>query len=358
MKKITYLLGAGASAHALPVTNQFEGFIISFLSFIEGCKNKSNSENIIQILEDRRLTETDQHFVRILNKLKNKLNQNITFDQIIRNNDNIIQIKQYSFVFSLCMSFFHETKINQKEDIDKRYISFFATMLSDRKMRENVKILNWNYDYMLEDAYINLFDETNFNGKEVRDVLEIKNKFMNPSKEGSIYRLNGSIGYTDKKKRDEYNFHSHQFNLGFKNDNDHDFAKNIYIKMLEKYKYTLEIFDSITSLLSFSWEENNDFLKLVKNSTKQTEQLIIIGYSFPFFNKTIDKAILLPIIENSFKLEIVIQDMNPENVKKKLLETLEKTDEMLVNNYKVTFNLMEIRENNDNFYISNEFINP
>ena len=50
--------------------------------------------------------------------------------------------------------------------------------------------------------------------------------------------------------------------------------------------------------------------------------------------------------------------MEPVNVKKKLLETLEKTEHMLVNNYNVTFSLMEIRENNDNFYISNNYINP
>tara|TARA_B110000908_G_scaffold47705_1_gene58223 strand:- start:31212 stop:32246 length:1035 start_codon:yes stop_codon:yes gene_type:complete len=341
----------------LPVANQFESFINSFLSFINGCKNTSHSENIIQILEDRRLTETDKHFVRILNKLKEQLNKKITFDQIIRNNNNIRHIKQYSFVFSLCMSFFHETNINKKEFIDKRYIAFFSTMLVNRKMRENVKILNWNYDYMLEDAYIKLFDDTNFNDlEEIRDVLGIKNKFMNPSNEGSIYRLNGSIGYTDKMRRGEYDFHSHKFNSDLKSDD--NLAKKVYIEMLEKYKYTLESFDTINSLLSFSWEENNDFLNLVKKSTKQTEKLIIIGYSFPFFNKTIDKAILWPIIENSFNLDIVIQDMEPVNVKKKLLETLEKTEHMLVNNYNVTFSLMEIRENNDNFYISNNYINP
>ena len=66
------------------------------------------------------------------------------------------------------------------------------------------------------------------------------------------------------------------------------------------------------------------------------------------------QIVLLPIIENSFNLDIVIQDMEPENVKKKLLETLEKTEHMLVNNYNLTFSLMEIRENNDNFYISNK----
>jgi hypothetical protein len=46
--------------------------------------------------------------------------------------------------------------------------------------------------------------------------------------------------------------------------------------------------------LTFAWDHKfeNEFYTQLKNSVKKTEILVVIGYSFPFFNRDVDKLII------------------------------------------------------------------
>lgn len=65
--------------------------------------------------------------------------------------------------------------------------------------------------------------------------------------------------------------------------------------------------------LSFAWENiNNDFFKQIKKKVEDAKILIIIGYSFPYFNREIDRQ----IIGEMTQLEkVYIQDPNANEVK-------------------------------------------
>ena len=82
-----------------------------------------------------------------------------------------------------------------------------------------------------------------------------------------------------------------------------------------------------TQLLNFAWEEQSDrtlrivsfkkILNVASEIASQTNILIIIGYSFPFFNSKIDKEILHKMKDVQY---IIIQDHNYEEIKNRLLD--------------------------------------
>lgn len=72
---------------------------------------------------------------------------------------------------------------------------------------------------------------------------------------------------------------------------------------------SVEIFEKMrtskfyNSHLSFAWEHdtNNAFYKNLEKAVASTEVLVVIGYSFPFFNRDIDKLILQKFMGENLK---------------------------------------------------------
>ena len=66
--------------------------------------------------------------------------------------------------------------------------------------------------------------------------------------------------------------------------------------------------------LSFAWENsvNNEKIKeTLTNTTEDTEVVVVIGYSFPFFNRVTDRYIFskMPKLK-----KVYVQDINPDAV--------------------------------------------
>lgn len=74
--------------------------------------------------------------------------------------------------------------------------------------------------------------------------------------------------------------------------------------------------------LSFAWEysPNNEKLKtILAKNVEDTEIVVVIGYSFPFFNREMDRY----IFSKMGKLKkVYIQDINPEAVKQSIQAVL------------------------------------
>ena len=65
--------------------------------------------------------------------------------------------------------------------------------------------------------------------------------------------------------------------------------------------------------MSYVWEKENrdELLDISVNRTKDTETLIVIGYSFPYVNREIDDV----VISNMANLnKIIVQDKYPDDV--------------------------------------------
>ena len=77
--------------------------------------------------------------------------------------------------------------------------------------------------------------------------------------------------------------------------------------------------------LNFSWETPEDFEHLYSNYSKvkdyaiqimrETDILVIIGYSFPLFNRNVDNELIKAAIENHQAKKIYIQDRNAIELK-------------------------------------------
>ena len=212
---------------------------------------------------------------------------------------------------------------------DNRYDTFFANVLQkevecydDLTLPDDIRILSWNYDNQLELVYKTYVD-TSYS--RIRDILGIYDvKCLDNEKQKkqncSIIKLNGTANFLAEEDWLQYS------NTG---------------KMEEKLlKMVLDKFtDNISGSpcdgrlrLNFAWEDryqedmlNNMIPKLVQEVTA----LVVIGYSFPYFNRKIDRL----IFENMHHLKkIYIQDKDPNRIQQYIIPVIpeEKLDEIKI----------------------------
>lgn len=124
-----------------------------------------------------------------------------------------------------------------------------------------------------------------------------------------IFKLNGMLGFLDSEHNEHYFTNKHSTVL-------EDSIKEI----LRRYMFATE--KKLYSLLSFAYEEewggeNRSVLKSALEHTKDTNILVISGYSIPKYNLEIDRK----LIKNMTNLEFIyIQDINADEVVSKYKE--------------------------------------
>ena len=297
VKKTTYLFGAGASCNSLPILKEMNNVMGKQIEFISNKENQfpcfmNNEENI---------TECRKEYISDLEWLKKASEKHASVDTFARklylqeNKNDLLKLKNCLSVF-----LFIEQLHNP---VDPRYDTFFATLLESKfKMPEALNIISWNYDMQFELAY-QIFSNIK-DIYEAQSTLGVYSKHndnwrSNERKDFGIYKLNGStIVYESSNSR---NIKGHVKSIKETLDIEtlNEIFKNYHCFKKEPNKHLQGI--------SFAWEEDKlviggkDIVNITKNKTKDTEVLVIIGYSIPFFNRNIDRD----IIKNMTKLEKV-----------------------------------------------------
>ena len=79
--------------------------------------------------------------------------------------------------------------------------------------------------------------------------------------------------------------------------------------------------------MSFAWEHQTEspFFNHLKAAVKNTEILVVIGYSFPFFNRDIDKLILKEFMGSSLK-KVYFQAPDAEDLRERFLAINDRID--------------------------------
>ena len=295
MSKITYLLGAGASSGSLPAVENFEfaiGEVIRRLrQFISGVTDENASkdtdfvgvvfmavEEMQMLLEGCNKHRSVDTFAKMLFLTQNDKERANTYRRV---KCAII------LFFELYRYFFNQT--------DKRYDAFFATILSNvnPKFPPDINILSWNYDYEFERAYMNYLPGK----KDIHDVyddLNIIHKNHGASKSFGrnfgILKINGTAGFFSKNNEITLGLNKHS-----------SIASGDLVKDTASLLTILDQFDIFSKrggfepAISFSWEEdtgNTIILNEIEKALRDTQLLIVIGYSFPYFNRLIDQKIL------------------------------------------------------------------
>lgn len=325
MKDVTYLFGAGASANALPTWKNFKDRLIGFREFLKYDRSNNNGKmKVGRIIKNETLNET-------LNSIIAELDWHSTPDTIAKKyfhqNKNVDILKLKAAL--ICFFMFEQSadsilKFNSekgnfsfelKKTMDMRYDVLIASILKNirtAQLKKNYSVLTWNYDYQFE---------LTFGRYSIWDLSKNHN-YLNVWPSWS--------NYDSELANSEFSIH-HINGLAYIYD---DEFSQLYNGPFELNKYPVEVlfrlFNSliqteigskrIDEFFHFSWEsietcriaenfiESHSGLSRIAN---RTNILVVVGYSFPIFNREIDLA----IFERMTKIEqVVIQSFEPENI--------------------------------------------
>jgi len=297
-----YLLGAGASANAIPVVGNFQQRLRECIIAIQEDKSKNTSpfskipdtilKSLIDLHDGIIFSGTPDIYAKSLYLQNKKI--------------------QYKAIKSALSFFLTLLQINEEpyETIDSRYLGFFSALLdkddnSRININKDIKIANWNYDLQIP---LSLSELLEMDLSKVHHYIgEVYNSNIssstNPDK---FFRLNGYAGsyFTQTEINGQYLEDIFSEDLG-----SHD-------KVLK----LVEIFDELKGLatpyLNFAWDTDPIILQERKKfleSLQNVKVIVVIGYSFPTFNRFIDRELFY----SCKSLErVYVQDTNPDIVKR------------------------------------------
>lgn len=363
--KITYLLGAGASAFAVPTIKHFQLLLEKFRL------------EILTKLQKFEVTEIEKQLIDDKLKLIDEISLFATVDTWARKlflskDPNYKHVKELISLFLIYSQFgcldpigqllndqkkLSQSGLNNLTDIEKtqielmfqrsldpRYDLFIGSILkhdpANDKLQfpDNINIISWNYDSQFETSYKTF---------SYSDILRENNEKV------EVLKLNGTANFnvvTDKTKT-ENAFYFH---------NNIEKNRNYLSKIL---KTLVERFDdniNVENQLKFAWEMENGTIEKASATITNTDILVIIGYTFPSFNQEIERVIF-----NSPKKIQKIYFQVPEKEYPSLLERLKGTiysglDQPTYNKksgtveFATPVDFINIKDLNQ-FYIPNEF---
>jgi len=344
-KNITYLLGAGASANCLPVIDELPVRMREFRDLLENRIIDNGKSSVFaptqnSYLFDEQTIVSSNKLIAHINRFLREVVVHNTVDTLAKKYyltgrfDELIVLKkilityfvfEQTYMTDFIREYHREKKDNVKKELpDKRYDSLIATIINKRvknlSLPDNFNIITWNYDMQFELAYreyLTLGTLTEMQSKiqafpnEIflkKDIEFIDDKF-------SLLRLNGIAGLNALTNNTFNQFRP------FKE----DMKKDLLQKLVE---YFFSISDEDLKAFTYSWESFEEFkhihekmsivLKAAEKIMAKSDILIVIGYSFPLFNRSVDKQ----LFKNCDRLKkVYIQDHNAEKIKSLMLSS-------------------------------------
>ena len=334
MSKIVYLLGAGASygkrgedkdgnivemnihgkrtstgsvpligrcaniKEGLPLVSEIPGRLAYVINEIKNCQCSQNVVNVLFPLGTTGGTGFNTARDILLNDLKwlkDESEKHATIDTFAKKLYLKGQLTDFYKVESLLSVFFIiEQVINKK---DGRYDTFLASVLDSKlNIDDRITILTWNYDSQFELAYKEYGEEKEAKG--IRRKLGIADlKDQSYETRNQIFKLNGTANFSEQIDLTQYD----------------KLNGDLLVKLIDLYLKGRE--KKGASRISFAWDNNEyiekNFEAALIDAIKDAETLVVIGYTFPFFNREIDRAIFLAMK----KLKVIyIQDPNATQI--------------------------------------------
>lgn len=294
--KVTYLLGAGASAHAVPTSAYMNSSIRVFLDELISVRGKVNLPLVEPAAMDEMLTRMTEEASVLWSELKEHKNVDVYGRQLYLTHQ-LAKSRQLKALVSAFL-IFHQLE----NGIDKRYDQFLANILDKNDKLEvnfpmELLLLSWNYDFQLEMAASSYLRQ-NFTDKiqelmsffprvQVQDLeREMLNKF-------SVIKLNGTVAGT---LPDEINFLP--LTLAVKPVENHPAETLRKIRLAEAIAHYNRYSDKKSNAVSnimYAWEVSSIQKRMrsyLKYKSYNTDVLVVVGYSFPTFNRRFDRELL------------------------------------------------------------------
>ena len=364
-KKIVYLLGAGASANALPVVShlkdRFKSFCDHFERYItETYRTETGGQiKLVQTYNELLVSNLQTHhtidtYARKLYLQSLLTNDKTTYELLKKYLSAFFSYEQITIDFKEnCNKYIDEVinaaveKTSSKlqlinsviQNFDYRYDSFFASVLKVNKsieiqLPDEISIVSWNYDYQIEKAFIN-FSSRNLD--EVQNMLKVFGSFnrqiISKNEIYSLIKLNGTAGFIDIETGENI--------IDFKSD-------TLTKKIFEFFDQALlSKTNNFHNGVRFAWEDekiSDEAISIANTKMKEADIIVIVGYSFPYFNREVDRKIFEGL-----------ENIGPN--KKIYLQAPADTIDSTANRFKAVFSKYALEKHIeiDQFLIPNEF---
>lgn len=318
MANVTYLIGAGASAgkrgRDLPMGDPNDKSIVEGLPCVNEISmclhvlisNIKNHDIPVQYVSLK------ESLLEKLEKLYEMSERHATIDTYakklkLRKEDN----EFYQTEMMLAYFFMVEQLVHKP---DNRYDTFFANILDYHlNIPDNINVISWNYDSQFEIAY-----KEYGMSKQLPIMTKASGKNIETPK---IFKVNGTAAFENLLDISLLREQMPPLEMGI---NAMHLSNAGVLFLLDLYKKIYQPTAIRNTRLSFAFDDSTDdaMFDKIDNVIKETDVLVIIGYTFPFFNRKIDRRILHKLKPQA---KIYIQDLNPKSVRQSLEAVL--TDE-------------------------------
>ena len=299
MIKVTYYFGAGASIDALPIVNQIPDRMRDMIKLLELEEYQlPNNEEYEDLKINISKHDIQLNLIADLKWLLDKSANHASIDTFAKKlfvKKQMDDLNRLKVVFSIYLI------LEQiKNKANPRYDSFFASILDDDcySFPTNIRVLSWNYDFQFEKAFSEYTEDAEvFTNQSILNVITKYSHDAPKNNKFSIIKLNGTSNILG----------SRGFRMfGYFEKMEDKITLNLIDKVVRNYgALRLTDWREFFSGLSFAWEPSfdteHDIIEHAKNESLDTEVLVVIGYSFPYFNREIDRK----IIENMQNLKRV-----------------------------------------------------
>lgn len=338
MSKVVYLLGAGASfgkristaeeikanknhgiitfinpaaptyriTEGLPIVTEIPeriGYIIKELETIQLAELSEKSILPLGQFGGMGVTSAREMFIKDLKWLQEECASHATIDTFAKKLWLKKEFKLYKKVECLLALYFIIEQIINKPD--NRYDTFLANILTSQlTIPDEICIVTWNYDSQFEIAYKEYLDDKLDKDLTTNLRLISRGDSIPPFFNSSIFKINGSATFREMRSLGAF------CGKGA----DQELTESILIELLNYYVIGLDK-NNNSCKLSFAWEDdsekNKQYWLNLEGNTQDAVSLVVIGYTFPFFNRNIDRT-LFDAMKNL--RTIYIQDPNAENL--------------------------------------------
>lgn len=310
MSKTIYYLGAGASygkrneageiIEGIPIVDEipkeFEAFRY-YISKVVIPPGDVSFQNIYRINRES-VEATRQYMLNDIDSLIKKVKEHATIDTYARKlylTKNKLEFEKLKDV--LCAFFVWIQFVNKP---DGRYDTFLANILESQTLNlpKDISIISWNYDSQIETAY------RSYRLKPSLPIYEknIQGTWPGLADGGKIFKVNGSATFSDMSI------------IPFLTQGNMNPAVQLILFYSNIRVDTSSLGFDVKTHLSFSWEDSpnqENMKRYIQATTEDTEQVVVIGYSFPFFNRETDKQIFRDM--HNLK-KVYVQDINASAV--------------------------------------------
>ena len=302
MSKTIYYIGAGASygvrdngkiVEGIPVVKEIPEEFNAFRAYIANAEIPTGEivfQDIYRTGHDD-VENARRYMLHDIDSLISGIKEHATIDTYARKLYLTRQKREFERLKTALCAFFVWEQLEHKPD--GRYDTFLANVLDERTLNipKEISFVSWNYDSQMESAFRTYRLNTGLAIFEKNTV----GKWPMLTDNGRIFKVNGSATFAD----------TNMVSMIMAYD-----KTSVAVQLIQIYGNTMadtsEMGFQFKTHLSFAWEEsaNSENMKRSLGETlADTEQVVVIGYSFPFFNRTTDREIFnaMPNLKKVYK---------------------------------------------------------